>query len=613
MMINFKNITSYVDNQKVHFAEKSFESTQVLSQEDKNNVLEIEGKELILVDGIVDILADFATPGHEYREDQYSGAQAAIYGGVTEVILNTDTTPKIDSPQVLESISNWNTVINIHSAALLFKKSGDKTILNDLHELNQYHAAYFSTGFQNHPMDDVILRAMEYCQHVGKTVFIYLNHPTLFKDGQINEGIQSTKLGLKGLPKLTEIIQLKSYLSIAEYCSNPIHLFGITCVESINLIKEAKITGLNISCSTTAHHLMFNEQDVESFNVNLKLQPPLRTEIDRLALCEAVLDGTIDIVCSNHQPYAFDDKHIDFADAKAVGVGVLDRLEDLGSHDLRNSNSRRLDRADFEAGIGQDLSDLRGFFVRAEIIAQPGEGDLHVRSGRDSGKETKVVLGEHPDVGDTGEIHGQTIETESKSEAVHLLGIVGIVTTLFVNFLKDRRIDHAASGQFHPLASESLGAEIDLVAWFGKGEEVRAKTDLGIGAEKFEEEKLDRSLEVGKADSRSDIESLHLRELRQMGGINLITAVGGTWGDDPNRGRVRHHRSDLDRGSMGTKKSAVGEIKCILLVAGWVIGRRVQGIKAVPLGLDIGAIGDCKPEPAEDLNRAIHQQGKRVE
>jgi len=374
MMINFKNITSYVDNQKVHFAEKSFESTQVLSQEDKNNVLEIEGKELILVDGIVDILADFATPGHEYREDQYSGAQAAIYGGVTEVILNTDTTPKIDSPQVLESISNWNTVINIHSAALLFKKSGDKTILNDLHELNQYHAAYFSTGFQNHPMDDVILRAMEYCQHVGKTVFIYLNHPTLFKDGQINEGIQSTKLGLKGLPKLTEIIQLKSYLSIAEYCSNPIHLFGITCVESINLIKEAKIKGLNISCSTTAHHLMFNEQDVESFNVNLKLQPPLRTEIDRLALCEAVLDGTIDIVCSNHQPYAFDDKHIDFADAKfgASGIQTLfsQMLMTLGKENIQKwlpsitSNPRKLfnlERTDsfsiFDLGLDYVLDD----------------------------------------------------------------------------------------------------------------------------------------------------------------------------------------------------------------------------------------------------------------
>lgn len=214
------------------------------------------------------------------------------------------------------------------------------------------------------------------------------------------------------------------------------------------------------------------------------------------------------------------------------------------------------------------------------------------------------------------EDHGEAVEAHAEGEAGDLLGVEEGVATRFADGSEDGGIDHAAAGDFDPAGFFALGFElhIDLEAGLGEGEEVRAEADGGAGAEDFAEEELQRAFEVGEGDVFIDVKCLDLVKDAEVGGVDLIAAVGGTGGDDAD-GQGFHglHGADLHAGGVGAEELAIGHVEGVALVAGGVIGGRVQRVEAMPLGLDFGAIGEREAHAAEGAHGEIADLGERME
>ena len=206
------------------------------------------------------------------------------------------------------------------------------------------------------------------------------------------------------------------------------------------------------------------------------------------------------------------------------------------------------------------------------------------------------------------EDHGEAVEAHAEGEAGDLLGVEEGVTASFADSGEDGGIDHAAASDFDPAGFFAFGFElhIDLEAGLGEGEEVRAEADGGAGAEDLAEEEFQRAFEVGEGDVFVHVEGFDLIENAEVGGVDLIAAVGSTGGDDAD-GQGFHglHGADLHAGGVGAEELAVRHVKGVALVAGGVIGGRVQRIKAMPLGLDFGSVRQREAHAAEGAHGEV--------
>ena len=162
-------------------------------------------------------------------------------------------------------------------------------------------------------------RALLYSQSFEGVIMDFPNDKNLFNNGQINEGITSTKLGLKGAPALAEELTVTRSLYLAEYCNAPIHLTNISTKKSVQLIKDAKTKGLRVTADVNSYHLLLNENELETFDSNLKVKPPLRTKDDNKALIKGLKEGTLDAICSDHTPEDIENKQCEF-DNTAFGM-----------------------------------------------------------------------------------------------------------------------------------------------------------------------------------------------------------------------------------------------------------------------------------------------------
>lgn len=279
---------------------------------------------LVAVPGLVDARVFVGEPGGEYRETIESASRAAAAGGVTSIITMPDTDPVIDDialVQFVQKTARDKALVNVYPAAALTKHL-DGEEMTEFGLLREAGAVCFTNG--RRPVHDtlVLRRAMTYAREFGAVISLETRDKYLGAGGVMNEGLLASWLGLSGVPREAEIIPLERDLRIAGLTKGAYHAAKISLPESAEAIATARKRGANVTCGVSINHLTLNENDIGEYRTFFKLSPPLRGEDDRVAMVEALANGTIDIIVSSHDPQDVDTKRLPFADAADGAIGL---------------------------------------------------------------------------------------------------------------------------------------------------------------------------------------------------------------------------------------------------------------------------------------------------
>ncbi|CDZ71317.1 Dihydroorotase [Neorhizobium galegae bv. orientalis] len=280
-------------------------------------------KGLVATPGLVDARVYVGEPGAEHTETIESASRAAAAGGITSFIMMPDTDPVLDDIALVEFVQKTardKAVVNVHPAAALTKGLAGNE-MTEIGLLQQSGAVAFTNG--RHGLSDTLLlrRIMTYAREFDAVVSLELREKYL-GNGVMNEGLFASWLGLSGVPKEAEIIPLERDLRIAGLTQAKYHAAKISVAESAEAMRVARSRGANATCGVSINHLALNENDIGEYRTFFKLSPPLRSEDDRVAMADALADGTIDIIVSSHDPQDVDTKRLPFADAEDGAIGL---------------------------------------------------------------------------------------------------------------------------------------------------------------------------------------------------------------------------------------------------------------------------------------------------
>ncbi|MDP4283777.1 MAG: dihydroorotase [Bacteroidota bacterium] len=280
-----------------------------------DSTIEIDG--LRVSCGWMDCFANFCDPGQEFKETLETGANAAAAGGFTEVMLIPNTQPAVYNKSQVEYLvqKSKSLPIQIFPIGAVTKYAEGKE-LSEMYDMFHTGAIAFSDGLLPIQSSGILQKAMEYILAIDATIIQLPDDKSIGISGLINEGEVSTKLGLPGKPALSEELMIARDIELVRYTNSKIHFTGISTQKSLELIAAAKKENLNVSCSVTPYHLFFSDEDLMSYDTNLKVNPPLRTPKDRDALRNGIKNGTIDFIASHHQPQDWDHKVCEFEYAK---------------------------------------------------------------------------------------------------------------------------------------------------------------------------------------------------------------------------------------------------------------------------------------------------------
>ena len=298
----------------------------------------ISFKDLHVSSGWMDTSVCFGEPGLEEREDLINGAQTASFSGFTDIVLNPETEPYLDTKADISYIksNSKDFVTKIHPLGCLTKEAKSEK-LADLFEMFESGAVGFYDFKRPITNSNLIKIALQYVQNFNGLVISFPYEKSLCPNGQMHEGQISTNYGLKGIPTISEEIMLKRGLKILEYTGGKIHIPCISTQESVKLIREAKKNKLNVTCSVSINNLFFNDDKLKDFDTRFKVLPPIRSEEHRKALIKGLKDGIIDFVTSDHTPIDIDKKKTDFENSLfgSTGLeslyGALNSLFDLNT------------------------------------------------------------------------------------------------------------------------------------------------------------------------------------------------------------------------------------------------------------------------------------------
>ena len=295
--------------------------------------LVISEKNLHVSSGWFDSSVCFGEPGFEDRETIINGLKTASYSGFTDICLQPNTYPKIDNNSILSFLKTRDSEYpcKIHPIAC-FSIDGKGKKMTEFFDLHKGGAIAFGDFLAPIKNPNLLKSALLYVQTFDGLIISTPRDPYLSLNGLVNEGIKSTQLGLSSIPSIAETIQIQRDISILNYTGGKLHIPYVSSLESIEIIRNAKKNGLNISASVPIANLAFNDEILDGFNSNYKLFPPIRGKEDQKKLKEGVLDGTIDIVTSHHQPINSELKQVDFNSAEYGTIsleamfGVLNKI-----------------------------------------------------------------------------------------------------------------------------------------------------------------------------------------------------------------------------------------------------------------------------------------------
>jgi dihydroorotase len=333
---------------------------------------EIDAKGLVVSPGLVDLSVRLREPGLEYKATLESEMHASAVGGITSLACPPDTDPPLDEPGLVEMLkfraknSPGPRVYPI--GALTWKLQGER--LTEMAELNEAGCVAFSQA--DAPMIDtlVLLRAMEYAYSFGFPIWLRPQDYHLAKDGVVHDGIVSARYGLPSIPVPAETVALQTILLLVRETGARVHLCRLSSRAAVEMVRKAKQDGLPVTCDVGIHHVHLSEMDTADFNANCHLVPPLRSQRDRDALRQALRDGVIDAICSDHAPVDDDAKERPFQESEpgATGVELLLPLTLKWADEAGLSLSQALDR------VTRRPATILG--VESGVVAVGGPADL---------------------------------------------------------------------------------------------------------------------------------------------------------------------------------------------------------------------------------------------
>jgi dihydroorotase len=275
----------------------------------------VECAEKIIVPGLVDVHTHLREPGYEYKEDVESGTRAAAHGGFTAVCAMPNTNPVCDEGAavrfLVERAAERGKVRVYSIGALTVGLKGEA--LAEMGDMLAEGAVAFSDDGKGIQDAGTMRRAMDYAKGFGTTVVAHCEDEALVGKGVVNEGAVSTRLGMAGWPSAGEEIAVARDIALAELTGCRLHLAHVSTAGSLELVRAAKERGVSVTCEVTPHHLFLTEDDLTpDYDTNFKMNPPLRTEADRLALVAGLVDGTVDCIATDHAPHALHEKALEF-------------------------------------------------------------------------------------------------------------------------------------------------------------------------------------------------------------------------------------------------------------------------------------------------------------
>ena len=284
----------------------------------------IDAAGMIVSPGFVDLSARLREPGYEYKATLESEMQAAMQGGVTSLICPPDTDPVLDEPGLVEMLKYRAKTLNqahVHPLGALTVGLKGKA-LTEMAELTEAGCIGFAQAEE--PIEDtnVLLRAMQYAKTFNYTVWLRPQDAHIGRGGIAASGPLASRLGLSGVPVMSETIALHTIFELMRSTGARVHLCRMSSAAGLELVRNAKKEGLPVTCDVGAHHVHLTDADIGFFDSNARLTPPLRSQRDRDAIRLGLLDGTVDALCSDHTPVDDDEKLLPFGEASPGATGL---------------------------------------------------------------------------------------------------------------------------------------------------------------------------------------------------------------------------------------------------------------------------------------------------
>ena len=328
---------SQYNNQVLDILIENGHIRQIAKKIDASDAIQVSSPELSVSLGFLDLKADFCDPGFENKETIQNGLDVASLAGFTQVYIQPCTDPVIDNKgQVTyaqQKAQGATTFLGVNGALTKGLKGEELAEMFDLYT----HGVRMFTDDQNTVNAGMLQRALLYTRDFGSRVSVFSRNNALSGKGQVNEGIASTRTGLKADPHLSEIIETERNIRILAYTGGKLHLSGLSTAEAVRLVRKAKEDGLDITADVHLMNLCFTESSMLDFDTRFKVMPVLRTTTDQKALWDGIIDGTIDAIVSDHRPGDLEEKDLEF-DLAHFGAPQLETffaaLNTYKTHDL---------------------------------------------------------------------------------------------------------------------------------------------------------------------------------------------------------------------------------------------------------------------------------------
>lgn len=287
-----------------------------------SEVVDARGKWVL--PGLIDMHVHLREPGQEAKEDIRTGTQAAAAGGITRVATMANTVPVIDSAAVLRDVLRRAETEGAVKVSVIgaVSKNLEGRRLSEMGDMAEAGAVAYSDDGHYIESADFMRRAMEYADMLGKMIIDHAEDCTMCAAGHMNEGVMSYKMGVTGRPAAGEDIAVARDLILSELTGCHIHIAHVSSGRAVELIRRAKKKGLPVTTEVTAQHLFFTDSCLQNYDTRFKMAPPIRTEKDRAALIQGLLDGTIDAVVTDHAPHTNEEKDVPFCCAPNGMAGL---------------------------------------------------------------------------------------------------------------------------------------------------------------------------------------------------------------------------------------------------------------------------------------------------